>query len=177
MSITEVSVHMCCHGCEMKIKKALQKLDGVNDIDIEMSTQKVTVMGYVDQETVLKAVRRTGRRAELWSYGYNPEYTSFNQHNYFYQQQPAYMLQEQPPPPPVVGLDQRPLSEIYSPSAPPYDVLDRYGVDFDQDRGSYDDDEGRYYGDYQRRTMYSFADQQPAAAMFSDENPHACSIM
>ncbi|CAN0853428.1 Heavy metal-associated isoprenylated plant protein 28 [Linum grandiflorum] len=174
MSITELSVHMCCHGCELKIKKALRRLDGVNDIDIDMSTQKVTVMGYVDQETVLKAVRRTGRRAELWPYGYNPsEYTSFNQQSYLYQQQPAYLLRNQPPLP--------------EPSAPPYEdvVVDDgqyYVVDYDRQdrggsRGSYYDDEDSYYRDYQRRTVYSFADQQPAAAMFSDENPHACLIM
>ncbi|CAI0444820.1 unnamed protein product [Linum tenue] len=110
-----------------------------------MEMQKVTVMGYADQETVLKAVRRTGRRAELWPYGYSPEYTSFSftQESYYYQQQPAYLLETQP-------------------SAP-------YGIQYH----NLDGDDHDYH---QRRVVYS-AVKQPAIAMFSDENPHACSIM
>ncbi|CAI0444824.1 unnamed protein product [Linum tenue] len=158
---------MDCPGCKAKIQKALQKLDGVNNIDIDMEMQKVTVMGYADQETVLKAVRRTGRRAELWPYGYSPEYTSFSftQESYYYQQQPAYLLETQPSAP--YGIQ--------------YHNLD--GDDQQQQRrgyrasNSYYDDEDSYYRDYhQRRVVYS-AVKQPAIAMFSDENPHACSIM
>ncbi|KAF2305314.1 hypothetical protein GH714_003644 [Hevea brasiliensis] len=87
MTITEMRVHMDCAGCEAKIKKALQKLNGVDDIDIDMAMQKVTVMGWADQKKVLKAVRKTGRRAELWPYPYNPEYYNFNQQYYYQQQQ------------------------------------------------------------------------------------------
>jgi len=38
---------------------------GVDDIDIDMGLQKVTVTGWADQKKVLKTVRKTGRRAEL----------------------------------------------------------------------------------------------------------------
>lgn len=91
---------MDCAGCESKIKKTLQKLkgilrsfiilvvykclkimefcmyvySGVDSIEIDMATQKVTVTGWADQKKVLKAVRKTGRRAELWSLPYNPEH-------------------------------------------------------------------------------------------------------
>ncbi|KAA8515119.1 hypothetical protein F0562_018298 [Nyssa sinensis] len=77
--MVEMRVHMDCPGCESKIKKALQKLDGVNDIDIDVGMQKVTVTGWADRKKVLKTVRKTGRKAELWPFPYNPEY-----HNYYH---------------------------------------------------------------------------------------------
>ena len=42
-----------------------------------MDNQKVTVNGYMDQRKVLKAVRRTGRKAEFWPYPYDGEYYAF----------------------------------------------------------------------------------------------------
>ncbi|CDO96784.1 unnamed protein product [Coffea canephora] len=79
-------VHMDCPGCESKIKKALRKLDGVDNVDVDMGMQKVTVTGYADQEKVLKTVRKTGRLAELWPFPYNPEYHDFNYayYNHYY---------------------------------------------------------------------------------------------
>ncbi|XP_031129611.1 heavy metal-associated isoprenylated plant protein 29 [Ipomoea triloba] len=81
-AIVEMRVHMDCPGCESKIKKALKKLDGVDEVDIEMEKQKVTVTGWADQMKVVKTVRKTGRKAELWPYPYNPEYHSFA-HRYY----------------------------------------------------------------------------------------------
>ncbi|XP_058092326.1 heavy metal-associated isoprenylated plant protein 28-like [Magnolia sinica] len=82
MTIVEMRVHMDCAGCESKIKKALQKLEGIDDIDIDMGMQKVTVTGWADQKKVLKAVRKTGRRAELWPFPYNPEYHPYTHYNH-----------------------------------------------------------------------------------------------
>lgn len=50
---------------------------GVDNIDIDMNMQKVTVTGYTDQKKVLKTVRKTGRKAELWPFPYNPEYHAY----------------------------------------------------------------------------------------------------
>lgn len=50
---------------------------GVATVDIDMDKQKVTVTGYVDQREVLKAVRRTGRKAEFWPCPYDAEYYPF----------------------------------------------------------------------------------------------------
>ncbi|KQK09822.1 heavy metal-associated isoprenylated plant protein 28 [Brachypodium distachyon] len=66
MTIVEMCVHMCCAGCEKKIRKAVEKLEGVDGVEIDMEMQKVTVNGDVEQKKVLKAVRRTGKRAVLW---------------------------------------------------------------------------------------------------------------
>ncbi|GFP78784.1 heavy metal-associated isoprenylated plant protein 26 [Phtheirospermum japonicum] len=93
-------VHMDCAGCESKIKKSLQKVKGVDEVDIDMRLQKVTVTGWADQKKVLKTVRKTGRRAELWQFSYNPEMRNHNftghhhHHNYggpstYYAAQPS----------------------------------------------------------------------------------------
>ncbi|KAG1330289.1 putative Phosphoenolpyruvate carboxylase 2 [Cocos nucifera] len=61
---------------------------GVDDADIDMVQQKVTVTGYVDQKKVLKAVRKTGRRAVLWPYPYNVEHQTYTQ-EYYHQLHPT----------------------------------------------------------------------------------------
>uniref|UniRef100_J3L487 HMA domain-containing protein n=1 Tax=Oryza brachyantha TaxID=4533 RepID=J3L487_ORYBR len=55
MTIVEMSVHMDCAGCEKKIRKAIQRMEGVDDVEIDMERQKVTVNGNVEQKKVLKA--------------------------------------------------------------------------------------------------------------------------
>ncbi|XP_073128403.1 heavy metal-associated isoprenylated plant protein 29-like [Henckelia pumila] len=79
-TIVEMRVNMDCPGCERKVKKALSKVDGVDNIDIDMEMQKVTVTGWTDVKKVLKAVRRAGRNAELWPFPYNPEYHEYSHH-------------------------------------------------------------------------------------------------
>ncbi|XP_049370323.1 heavy metal-associated isoprenylated plant protein 28-like isoform X2 [Solanum verrucosum] len=56
---------------------------GVDNIDIDMNMQKVTVTGWADQKKILKTVRKTGKRAELWPYPYNPEYHNYMHHYYY----------------------------------------------------------------------------------------------
>jgi Heavy-metal-associated domain len=50
---------------------------GVNDVEIDMDKQKVTVSGYIEHKEVLKAVRRTGRKAEYWPSPYDAEFYPF----------------------------------------------------------------------------------------------------
>lgn len=52
----------------------------MDNIDMDMDMQKVTVNGWVDVK-VLKAVRRAGRNAELWPLPYNPEHYEYS-HQY-----------------------------------------------------------------------------------------------
>lgn len=48
-------------------------------MEVELEMEKVTVVGYVDRNKVLKAVRRAGKRAEFWPYPDPPLYfTSAN---------------------------------------------------------------------------------------------------
>lgn len=46
---------------------------GVDSVEIDMPTQKVTVTGSIDQKKILKTVRRTGRRAVIWPYPFNSQ--------------------------------------------------------------------------------------------------------
>lgn len=52
---------------------------GVDSVEVDLEMEKVTVVGYVDRNKVLKAVRRAGKRAEFWPYPNPPLYfTSAN---------------------------------------------------------------------------------------------------
>lgn len=58
-----------CEGCERKVRRAVEGMKGVNQVDIEPKLSKLTVVGYVDPDKVVARVRhRTGKRAELWPY-------------------------------------------------------------------------------------------------------------
>nr|UYD62626.1 heavy metal-associated isoprenylated plant protein 45 [Sedum plumbizincicola] len=77
-SIVELLVQIDCKGCEDRVRKALSQLDGVRTIDINMDTQKVTVTGsYLEKRQVLKAVRRSVRKAEFWPSPYDDKYHPF----------------------------------------------------------------------------------------------------
>ncbi|XP_052210225.1 heavy metal-associated isoprenylated plant protein 30-like isoform X2 [Diospyros lotus] len=65
---------MCCIGCERVVKDAIYKLRGIDSVDVNLEMEKVTVIGYVDRNKVLKAVRRAGKRAEFWP---NPDVPLF----------------------------------------------------------------------------------------------------
>ena len=56
---------------------------GVKTVDINRKMQKVTVSGYVEPNKVLKKVKGTGKRAELWPYvPYNSVTQTFSAHTY-----------------------------------------------------------------------------------------------
>ncbi|KAF6158309.1 hypothetical protein GIB67_022389 [Kingdonia uniflora] len=147
MTMIEMRVHMDCTGCENKIRKALQKLKGVDEIDIDMSMQKVTVTGWADQKKILKTVRRTGRRAELWPFPYNPEYNMYNNHNYHQQHQ----------------------SHPYT----QHHFMPQPSFTYNYYKHGYDGHDQGYYN----CPAHSMVVDDRTRAMFSDENPHACSIM
>ncbi|XP_040988791.1 heavy metal-associated isoprenylated plant protein 30-like [Juglans microcarpa x Juglans regia] len=82
LQTVELKVRMCCTGCERVVKKAIHKLRGIDSVEVDLEREKVTVVGYVDRNKVLKTVRRAGKRAEFWPYPEPPLYfTSSN--NYF----------------------------------------------------------------------------------------------
>lgn len=118
---------------------------GVDDIDIDMGLQKVTVTGWADQKKVLKTVRKTGRRAELWQLPYNPQHHSYSDH--FYNQHQ------------VNG----PLT-YYAPQ--PSSSYNYY-------KHGYESNDHDYY----HHPVHSSIFNHQTGAVFSDENPHGCSIM
>ncbi|KAI5658760.1 hypothetical protein M9H77_27553 [Catharanthus roseus] len=62
--VLKVSIH--CEGCKRKVKKILQQIQGVYEIDIDAKLQKVTVIGEVGADTLLRKLNKAGKHAELW---------------------------------------------------------------------------------------------------------------
>ncbi|XP_062170824.1 heavy metal-associated isoprenylated plant protein 37-like [Alnus glutinosa] len=63
--VLRVNIH--CDGCKQKVKKLLQRIEGVYRVNIETEQQKVTVSGSVDAATLIKKLVKAGKHAELWS--------------------------------------------------------------------------------------------------------------
>ncbi|KAE8667736.1 AICARFT/IMPCHase bienzyme family protein [Hibiscus syriacus] len=63
--VLKVNIH--CDGCKQKVKKLLQRIEGVYQISIDAEQQKVTVSGSVDSATLIKKLVRAGKYAEVWS--------------------------------------------------------------------------------------------------------------
>ncbi|KAL3538142.1 hypothetical protein ACH5RR_001508 [Cinchona calisaya] len=62
--VFKVSIH--CEGCKKKVKKILNQVEGVYEIDIDTKQQKVTVTGNVEADTLLRKLTKSGKHAELW---------------------------------------------------------------------------------------------------------------
>ncbi|KAL8549597.1 hypothetical protein ACS0TY_008442 [Phlomoides rotata] len=63
--VLRVNIH--CDGCKQKVKKILQRIEGVYQVIIDGEQQKVSVSGSVDSATLVKKLLRCGKHAELWS--------------------------------------------------------------------------------------------------------------
>ncbi|KAF3334777.1 heavy metal-associated isoprenylated plant protein 26-like protein [Carex littledalei] len=166
MTIVDICVHMDCQGCERKIRKALQKVEGVEQVEIDLERQKVTVTGWVDQNKVLKAVRKTGRKAVIWPYGYSNGNTYTSQQYYNNQQYHPALAQN--------SMSYRDANN--SSSTPSHNYYKHgYGGGYDNSRehGNY----GYHYQPEPAPLMYRARVGQRTEDMFSDENPNACSIM
>ncbi|KAL4205241.1 hypothetical protein AMTRI_Chr01g136360 [Amborella trichopoda] len=64
MEAVELKVRLHCKACEKGVRKALTKLKGVTCVEMDLTRNKITVLGYIDQKSVVKTIRKTGRRAE-----------------------------------------------------------------------------------------------------------------
>ncbi|KAL6188598.1 hypothetical protein ACLB2K_039990 [Fragaria x ananassa] len=63
--VLKVFIH--CEGCKRRVKKVLQRIDGVYTTSIEAEQSRVTVTGDVDVQTLIKKlIVRTGKHAEPW---------------------------------------------------------------------------------------------------------------
>ncbi|XP_028756677.1 heavy metal-associated isoprenylated plant protein 5-like [Neltuma alba] len=65
--ITEIQLRMDCNGCVQKIKKALSGINGIYDLYIDFPQQKITVIGWADQEKIAKAIKKTRKTATICS--------------------------------------------------------------------------------------------------------------
>ncbi|XP_028553275.1 copper transport protein CCH isoform X2 [Dendrobium catenatum] len=63
--VTEFFVRMDCNGCVQKIKRALHNLDGIYEVYIDVAHQKLTVVGRVEPEKIVKAIKKTRKIATI----------------------------------------------------------------------------------------------------------------
>ncbi|KAK9062292.1 hypothetical protein SSX86_019478 [Deinandra increscens subsp. villosa] len=64
--VLRVNTQCACDGCKQKIKKLLNKVDGVYKTSIDLEQGKVTVSGNADPATLIKKLSKSGKHAELW---------------------------------------------------------------------------------------------------------------
>lgn len=62
--VLKVNIH--CDGCKKKVKKILQKIEGVYTAKIDSELGRVIVSGNVDPDTLIKKLTKNGKHAELW---------------------------------------------------------------------------------------------------------------
>ncbi|KAK9136911.1 hypothetical protein Sjap_007505 [Stephania japonica] len=62
--VLKVSIH--CEGCKRKVKKVLQSVEGVYTVTFDAQKHKVTVVGDVEADTLIKKLVKTNKHAELW---------------------------------------------------------------------------------------------------------------
>ncbi|CAN4121713.1 unnamed protein product [Withania somnifera] len=79
--VLRVNIH--CDGCKQKVKKLLQRIEGVYQVNIDSEQQKVTVSGSVDSGTLIKKLVKAGKHAEIWSQNNNNNQTQKQNPNCF----------------------------------------------------------------------------------------------
>ncbi|XP_061992042.1 heavy metal-associated isoprenylated plant protein 20-like isoform X1 [Rosa rugosa] len=74
MQTVEIKVKMDCDGCERRVKSAVSNMkvliisSGAKQVEVNRKQSRVTVTGYVEPNKVLKKVKSTGKKAEIWPY-------------------------------------------------------------------------------------------------------------
>ncbi|CAK9881725.1 unnamed protein product [Sphagnum jensenii] len=61
-----LKVVMHCEGCASSVKRAVARIPGVTSYTIDFPVQKVTVIGNVKPDEVLRRVAKTGKHATFW---------------------------------------------------------------------------------------------------------------
>ncbi|WPK26340.1 hypothetical protein PUMCH_003691 [Australozyma saopauloensis] len=57
----QFNVKMSCSGCLNAVSKALARVDGVTNTEIDMPSQTVDVTATTDYDTVYNAIVKTGK--------------------------------------------------------------------------------------------------------------------
>ncbi|KAH6762937.1 Heavy metal transport/detoxification superfamily protein [Perilla frutescens var. hirtella] len=68
MQTVDVKVKMDCEGCERRVRNAVSSMKGARSVEVDRKQSHVAVTGYLDAKKVLKRIRRTGKKPELWPY-------------------------------------------------------------------------------------------------------------
>lgn len=55
---------MTCNHCKMRVEKALQAVDGVESVSVDVESKEVVVTGEVDRKQLVMAVQMAGYSVE-----------------------------------------------------------------------------------------------------------------
>ncbi|XP_054775922.1 copper chaperone for superoxide dismutase, chloroplastic/cytosolic [Prosopis cineraria] len=72
--LTEYMVDMKCEGCVNAVKNKLQTVNGVKNVEVDLSNQVVRILGSTPAKTMTEALEQTGRRARLIGQGVPEEF-------------------------------------------------------------------------------------------------------
>ncbi|XP_031123729.1 copper chaperone for superoxide dismutase, chloroplastic/cytosolic-like isoform X1 [Ipomoea triloba] len=67
--LTEFMVDMSCEGCVKSVKGKLQNVEGVKNVDVDLSNQVVRVLGSSPVKMLTEALEQTGRKSRLIGQG------------------------------------------------------------------------------------------------------------
>ncbi|XP_061348245.1 copper chaperone for superoxide dismutase, chloroplastic/cytosolic isoform X3 [Gastrolobium bilobum] len=67
--LTEYMVDMKCEGCVNAVKNKLQTINGVKNVEVDLSNQVVKILGSTPVKTMTEALEQTGRKARLIGQG------------------------------------------------------------------------------------------------------------
>ncbi|MED6133970.1 hypothetical protein PIB30_033103 [Stylosanthes scabra] len=67
--LTEYMVDMKCEGCVNAVKNKLHTVNGVKDVEVDLSNQVVRIRGSTPVKTMTEALEQTGRKARLIGQG------------------------------------------------------------------------------------------------------------
>ncbi|KAK3224743.1 hypothetical protein Dsin_004605 [Dipteronia sinensis] len=72
--LTEYMVDMKCEGCVNAVKNKLQTVNGVKNVEVDLSNQVVRILGCSPVKTMTEALEQTGRKARLIGQGVPDEF-------------------------------------------------------------------------------------------------------
>ncbi|KAI5417429.1 hypothetical protein KIW84_042147 [Lathyrus oleraceus] len=67
--LTEYMVDMTCEGCVNAVKNKLQSVDGIKNVEVDLSNQVVRILGSTPVKIMTEALEQTGRKARLIGQG------------------------------------------------------------------------------------------------------------
>ncbi|CAO3636480.1 unnamed protein product [Cunninghamella echinulata] len=67
MAQYKFNVTMSCGGCSNAVNKALSRLEGIEKVDISLEDQTVLVNTDLPLDTVLEAIKKTGKTVNSYS--------------------------------------------------------------------------------------------------------------
>ncbi|XP_052209529.1 copper chaperone for superoxide dismutase, chloroplastic/cytosolic isoform X1 [Diospyros lotus] len=67
--LTEYMVDMKCDGCVNAVRNKLETIDGVKNVEVDLSNQVVRILGSSPVKTMTEALEQTGRKARLIGQG------------------------------------------------------------------------------------------------------------